>query len=101
MSQPRARIASQLGLALALILALVISGSTLFALRSLDSANLDTREEHLASEARLLADQLNTFHSSLRESTQRLSGLFENRFSSGLSLHPEQPVSVAGVQTPG
>ena len=53
MSQPRARIASQLGLALALILALVISGSTLFALRSLDSANLDTREEHLASEARL------------------------------------------------
>lgn len=101
MSQPRARIASQLGLALALILALVISGSTLFALRSLDSANLDTREEHLASEARLLADQLNTFHSSLRESTQRLSGLFENRFSSGLSLHPEQPVTVAGVQTPG
>ncbi|WP_210712822.1 methyl-accepting chemotaxis protein [Pseudomonas sp. MWU349] len=101
MSQPRARIASQLGLALALILALVISGSTLFALRSLDSANLDTREEHLASEARLLADQLNTFHGSLRESTQRLSGLFENRFSSGLSLHPEQPVSVAGVQTPG
>jgi methyl-accepting chemotaxis protein len=84
-----------------LILALVISGSTLFALRSLDSANLDTREEHLASEARLLADQLNTFHGSLRESTQRLSGLFENRFSSGLSLHPEQPVSVAGVQTPG
>ncbi|MEN5091382.1 methyl-accepting chemotaxis protein [Pseudomonas protegens] len=101
MSQPRARIASQLGLALALILALVISGSTLFALRSLDSANLDTREEHLASEARLLADQLNTFHSSLRESTQRLSGLFENRFSSGMSLHPEQPVTVAGVQTPG
>ncbi len=79
----------------------MISGSTLFALRSLDSANLDTREEHLASEARLLADQLNTFHGSLRESTQRLSGLFENRFSSGLSLHPEQPVSVAGVQTPG
>ncbi|MGC5699251.1 methyl-accepting chemotaxis protein [Pseudomonas sp. NFXW11] len=101
MSQPRARIASQLGLALALVLALVISGSTLFALRSLDSANLDTREEHLASEARLLADQLSTFHGSLRESTQRLSGLFENRFSSGLSLHPEQPVSVAGVQTPG
>nr|BFD45200.1 methyl-accepting chemotaxis protein [Pseudomonas sp. FFPRI_1] len=101
MSQPRARIASQLGLALALILALVISGSTLFALRSLDLANLDTREEHLASEARLLADQLNTFHGSLRESTQRLSGLFENRFSSGLSLHPGQPVTVAGVQTPG
>ncbi|WP_330564789.1 methyl-accepting chemotaxis protein [Pseudomonas yamanorum] len=101
MSQPRARIASQLGLALAVILAVVISGSTVFALRSLDSANLDTREEHLASEARLLADQLNTFHSTLRESTQRLSGLFEKRFSAGLSTRPEQPVAVAGVQTPG
>src|SRR5471032_2858317 len=101
MSQPRARIASQLGLALAVILAVVISGSTVFALRSLDSANLDTREEHLASEARLLADQLNTFHSTLRESTQRLSGLFEKRFGAGLSTRPEQPVAVAGVQTPG
>ncbi|MBV6660137.1 methyl-accepting chemotaxis protein [Pseudomonas yamanorum] len=101
MSQPRARIASQLGLALAVILAVVISGSTVFALRSLDSANLDTREEHLASEARLLADQLNTFHSTLRESTQRLSGLFEKRFSAGLSVRPEQSVAVAGVQTPG
>ena len=100
MSQPRARIASQLGLALAVILAVVISGSTVFALRSLDSANLDTREEHLASEARLLADQLNTFHSTLRESTQRLSGLFEKRFGAGLSLRVDQPVSVAGVQTP-
>ena len=37
MSQPRARIASQLGLALAVILAIVISGSTVFALRSLDT----------------------------------------------------------------
>ncbi|KAF1070902.1 MAG: Methyl-accepting chemotaxis protein McpA [Pseudomonas citronellolis] len=101
MSQPRARIASQLGLALAVILAVVISASTLFALRSLDAANLDTREEHLASEARLLADQLNTFHSTLRESTQRLSGLFEKRFSAGLSVRPDQPVTVAGVQTPG
>ena len=100
MSQPRARIASQLGLALAVILAVVISGSTVFALRSLDSANLDTREEHLASEARLLADQLNTFHGTLRESTQRLSGLFEKRFGAGLSVHVDQPVSVAGVQTP-
>ncbi|MGA9700145.1 methyl-accepting chemotaxis protein [Pseudomonas sp.] len=100
MSQPRARIASQLGLALAVILAVVISGSTVFALRSLDSANLDTREEHLASEARLLADQLNTFHSTLRESTQRLSGLFEKRFGAGLSLRADQPVAVAGVQTP-
>ncbi|CAN7512820.1 methyl-accepting chemotaxis protein [Pseudomonas brassicacearum] len=101
MSQPRARIASQLGLALAVILAVVISGSTVFALRSLDAANLATREEHLASEARLMADQLNTFHSTLRESTQRLAGLFEKRFSAGLSVHPDQPVTVAGVQTPG
>ncbi|AUG10648.1 methyl-accepting chemotaxis protein [Pseudomonas sp. S09G 359] len=100
MSQPRARIASQLGLALAVILAVVISGSTVFALRSLDSANLDTREEHLASEARLLADQLNTFHSTLRESTQRLTGLFEKRFSAGLSVQADQQVTVAGVQTP-
>jgi len=101
MSQPRARIASQLGLALAVILAIVISGSTVFALRSLDSANLATREEHLASEARLLADQLSTFHGTLRESTQRLSGLFEKRFSAGLSIHPDAPVAVAGIQTPG
>ncbi|MBO1538069.1 methyl-accepting chemotaxis protein [Pseudomonas sp. OA65] len=101
MSQPRARIASQLGLALAVILAIVISGSTVFALRSLDTANLATREEHLASEARLMADQLNTFHSTLRESTQRLAGLFEKRFSAGLTVHPDQPVTVAGVQTPG
>jgi methyl-accepting chemotaxis protein len=83
------------------ILAIVISGSTVFALRSLDTANLATREEHLASEARLMADQLNTFHSTLRESTQRLAGLFEKRFSAGLSVHPDQPVTVAGVQTPG
>jgi methyl-accepting chemotaxis protein len=82
------------------ILAVVISGSTVFALRSLDSANLDTREEHLASEARLLADQLSTFHGTLRESTQRLSGLFEKRFSAGLSVQADQPVAVAGVQTP-
>ncbi|WP_166221779.1 methyl-accepting chemotaxis protein [Pseudomonas atagonensis] len=101
MSQPRARIASQLGLALAVILAIVISGSTVFALRSLDTANLATREEHLASEARLLADQLSTFHGTLRESTQRLSGLFEKRFSVGLSIHPSEPVTVAGTQTPG
>jgi methyl-accepting chemotaxis protein len=100
MPQPRARIASQLGIALAVILAVVISGSTLFALRSLDSANLVIREEHMGSEARLLADQLNTFHSTLRDSTQRLSGLFEKRFSGGLTLQPEQQITVAGVQTP-
>ncbi|MHC8369214.1 methyl-accepting chemotaxis protein [Pseudomonas sp. ZT5P21] len=101
MSQPRARIASQLGLALGVILAIVISGSTVFALRSLDTANLATREEHLASEARLLADQLSTFHGTLRESTQRLAGLFEKRFSAGLSVHADDPVTVAGTQTPG
>ena len=100
MSKPRARIASQLGIALAVILAVVISGSTVFALRSLDSSNLVIREEHMASEARLLADQLNTFHSTLRDSTQRLSGLFEKRFSSGLTVQADQPVTVAGVQTP-
>ncbi|MBN2992522.1 methyl-accepting chemotaxis protein [Pseudomonas cedrina subsp. fulgida] len=100
MSQPRARIASQLGIALAVILAVAIGGSTVFALRSLDTANLATREEHLASEARLLADQLNTFHSTLRESTERLTGLFEKRFSAGLSVRADQQVAVAGVQTP-
>lgn len=100
MPQPRARIASQLGIALAVILAVVISGSTLFALRSLDSANLAIREEHLGSEARLLADQLNTFHSTLRDSTQRLSGLFEKRFNSGLTVQADQQISVAGIQTP-
>ncbi|MGY4491729.1 methyl-accepting chemotaxis protein [Pseudomonas sp. TE3610] len=100
MSQPRARIASQLGIALAAILAVVITGSTVFALRSLDSANLTTRQQHLASEARLLADQLSTFHGTLRDSTQRLSGLFEKRFSSGLTLDSSAPVTVAGVPTP-
>jgi len=100
MPQPRARIASQLGIALAVILAVVISGSTLFALRSLDSANLVIREEHMGSEARLLADQLNTFHSTLRDSTQRLSGLFEKRFSEGLSIQADQQIAVAGAQTP-
>ncbi|MDR0279807.1 MAG: methyl-accepting chemotaxis protein [Paucimonas sp.] len=100
MSQPRARIASQLGLALAAVLAVVISGSTLFALRSLDHANLVTRQEHLTSEARLLADQLGTFHDSLRESTQRLAGLFEKRFKD-LSVQAGTSIPVAGVATPG
>ncbi|WP_288376378.1 methyl-accepting chemotaxis protein [Pseudomonas sp. L7] len=100
MSRPRARIASQLGIALAIVLALVITGSTLFALRSLDDANLATRQQHLASEARLLADQLDTFHGSLKDNTQRLSGLFERRFASGLSLHAGETVQVAGQATP-
>ncbi|WP_249678465.1 methyl-accepting chemotaxis protein [Pseudomonas abieticivorans] len=101
MTQPRARIASQLGVALTVILAVVISGSTIFALRSLDSANLATRQEHLASEARLMADQLSTFHGTLRDSTQRLSGLFDKRFTSGLSLRADEQIAVAGMQTPG
>jgi methyl-accepting chemotaxis protein len=101
MSKPRARIASQLGIALAVILAVVITCSTVFALRSLDAANLVIREEHMASEARLLADQLTTFHSTLRDSTQRLSGLFEKRFAGGLTVQADKPVTVAGVQTPG
>lgn len=98
---PQSRIATQLGLALAVILAVAITGSCVYALRSLDSANLDTREEHLGSEARLLSDQLNTFHSTLRDSTQRLSGLFEKRFSGGLSVRTDQPVAVAGTAVPG
>ncbi|WP_295478544.1 methyl-accepting chemotaxis protein [uncultured Pseudomonas sp.] len=101
MSKPRARIASQLGIALAVILAVVISCSTLFALRSLDAANLVIREEHLSSEARLLADQLNTFHTTLRDSTRRLASLFEKRFGSGLSLQTGTSFTVAGTQTPG
>ncbi|RRV09125.1 methyl-accepting chemotaxis protein [Pseudomonas sp. v388] len=101
MSKPRARIATQLGIALAVILAVVISGSTLFALRSLDSSNLVIREEHMSSEARLLADQLNTFHSTLRDSTQRLSGLFEKRFAGGLTLQNDKSFNVGGTQTPG
>jgi methyl-accepting chemotaxis protein len=101
MPQPRASIARQLGIALAFVLVVVISGSTAFALRSLDHANLTTREQHMASEARLLSDQLGTFHNTLRESTQRLSGLFESRFAAGLSHHPEQPVTVAGTPVPG
>ena len=100
MSQPRSRIAWQLASALAVILVLLIGLSTLFALRSLSSANLTTREEHLSSEARLLADQLSTFHDSLRESTQRLAGLFEQRFSSGLNVHTDERVAVAALQTP-
>jgi methyl-accepting chemotaxis protein len=101
MSKPRARIATQLGIALAVILAVVISGSTLFALRSLDSSNLIIREEHMSSEARLLADQLSTFHSTLRDSTQRLSGLFEKRFAAGLTVQNDKTYTVGGAQTPG
>ncbi|KAF1053920.1 MAG: Methyl-accepting chemotaxis protein McpA [Stenotrophomonas maltophilia] len=100
MNRPRSRIAWQLAVALAFLLIVLISGSTLFALRSLDEANLVTREEHLASEARLLADQLETFHGNLRDSTQRLSGLFEQRFASGLALREGERVEVGGRVAP-
>ena len=100
MTSPRSRIAWQLATALACVLIVLISVSTLFALRSLGHANLVTREEHLSSEARLLADQLTTFHSSLRDSTQRLAGLFERRFSGGLVVQGDERVAVAGMQTP-
>lgn len=100
MPQSRSRIAWQLAVALAIVLIVLISGSTLFALRSLDQASLATREEHLASEARLLADQLTTFHGTLRESTSRLAGLFEQRFTGGLSLHSAERVPVTALNPP-
>jgi methyl-accepting chemotaxis protein len=100
MNPSRSRIALQLAVALALVLVLLISISTLFALRSLNSANLVTRAEHLGSEARLLADQLDTFHGSLRDSTQRLAGLFEQRFASGLQVRHDERVTVGSLQTP-
>lgn len=100
MHSPRSRIAWQLAVALAVILMLVISASTLFALHSLDSANLQTREQHLQSEARLLADQLETFHGSLRDSTQRLAGLFEQRFGRGLSVNAGERIAAGSLQAP-
>ena len=100
MTPPRSRIAWQLASALAVVLVLLISASTLFALRSLNTATLTTREEHMGSEARLLADQLSTFHGSLRESTQRLAGLFERRFQSGLRVENAERVAVGSLQAP-
>jgi methyl-accepting chemotaxis protein len=100
MTPPRSRIALQLAVALALMLVVLISLSTVFALRSLNNANLVTRAEHLGSEARLLADQLETFHGSLRDSTQRLAGLFEQRFSGGMQVRNDERVAVGSLQTP-
>ncbi|WP_322981789.1 methyl-accepting chemotaxis protein [Pseudomonas sp. C11] len=100
MHAPRSRIALQLAAALALMLVLLISLSTLFALRSLNEANLATRAKHLGSEASLLADQLETFHGSLRDSTQRLAGLFEQRFSQGVHVQSDERVAVGSLQTP-
>ena len=69
MNPPRSRIALQLAAMLALVLVLLISVSTLFALRSLNEANLVTREKHLGSEAGLLADQLETARLEAAEQT--------------------------------
>ena len=96
----RSRIPTQLAGALAVILLLLIGASNLLALNALSGANLLTHEKHLASEASLLADQLKSFHSGLRTSTQRLAGLFERRFAGGLRLAADESVQVAGVQTP-
>ncbi|WP_339488940.1 methyl-accepting chemotaxis protein [Pseudomonas sp. EL_65y_Pfl2_R95] len=100
MNPSRSSITRQLALALAIILTVLISLSTVFALRSLSDANVAIREEHLASESRLMADQLTTFNTSLLESTQRLAGLFEKRFSSGMTIKPDERVDVVGMQTP-
>ncbi|QGZ31538.1 methyl-accepting chemotaxis protein [Stutzerimonas stutzeri] len=82
----RPGIAGQLGIALSAILAVVITASSLFALRSLSHSTDQAHRQHLASEAKLLADQLATFHATLKTSTQRLATLFERRFESGLIL---------------
>ncbi len=84
----RLGIAGQLGVALSTILAVVITGSSLFALRSLSQSTEQAHRQHLASEAQLLAGQLATFHGTLKISTQRLATLFERRFESGLTLDP-------------
>lgn len=80
----RSGIAGQLGLALSAVLAVVIAGSSLFALRSLDQSTELAHRQHLASEAQLLAGQLASFHQSLRTNTQRLATLFERRFAEGV-----------------
>ncbi len=100
MPRSPSRIAWQLAVAMVAVLVLLTTGSTLFALHSLDTANLSTRRQHLDSEARLLADQLDTFHGSLKESTQRLASLFEQRFANGLALDNEQRIAVASLKPP-
>ena len=100
MLQKRFGIAGQLALSLTLVLVLVISGSCLFALRSLSQANLETNRQHLASEARLLADQMQTFHASLKISTQRLASLFEDSFVEGLTLDETKRVTAGEADAP-
>ena len=80
----RSGIAGQLGIALSAVLVVVIGASSLFALRSLGQSTEQAHRQHLQSEAQLLAEQLVSFHQSLRINTQRLATLFERRFASGL-----------------
>jgi methyl-accepting chemotaxis protein len=98
--QKRFGIAGQLALSLTLVLVLVIGGSGLFALRSLSQANLETNRQHLASEARLLADQLQSFHASLKVNTQRLASLFEDSFIEGLTLDTTKRVAAGDADAP-
>lgn len=100
MNSPRSSITRQLALALATILLVLITASTLFALRSLTVGNLVTHTQHLSSEARLVTAQLETFYGSLRSSTQRLAGLFDQRFANGLQIDREQKIQVADTLTP-
>lgn len=80
----RSGIAGQLGIALSAVLVVVIGASSLFALRSLGQSTEQAHRQHLYSEAQLLAEQLVTFHQSLRTNTERLATLFERRFATGL-----------------
>ncbi len=100
MFQKRFGIAGQLALSLTLVLVIVISGSCLFALRSLSAANLETNRQHLASEARLVADQLQSFHASQTISTQRLANLFEERFIEGLTRDETKRIPVGDTDAP-
>ena len=100
MFQKRFGIAGQLALSLTLVLVIVISGSCLFALRSLSEANLETNRQHLASEGRLVADQLQRFRASQTVNTQRLANMFEDRFIEGLTRDETQRVRAGDTDAP-
>ncbi|SEP61061.1 Methyl-accepting chemotaxis protein [Pseudomonas lutea] len=100
MSGRRFGIAGQLALALTVILVVVITGSGLFALRSLSVSTEESHHHHLMGEGQLLANQLNTFHDTLKISTQRLAGLFERRFGAGLTRDTNERVTVGSASTP-
>jgi len=97
----RSGIAGQLGLALSGVLAVVIAGSSLFALRSLGQSTELAHRQHLASEAQLLAGQLASFHQTLRTTTQRMATLFERRFESGLTVGPAVDGTAASLYLNG